>query len=191
MWPYNFATVFSDFRYVHEGTSLWRDWNEDTLKGKFVPLSAILFRSNAFIIRKMDAGKLIEVLRATLDPNQREQAEQQLTEVSAPFVRHVIQDGRHQRTHVRNKKNDVIIPKDPLLIMIFVVLIVQLKVLSWRLIQINLTNNWHFANSSEHCRVNHWWGLETSTCFCLKKKRWIILSVHERQHYCLGNSFPG
>lgn len=29
----------------------------------------------------MDAGKLIEVLRATLDPNQREQAEQQLTEV--------------------------------------------------------------------------------------------------------------
>lgn len=30
---------------------------------------------------KMDAGKLIEVLRATLDPNQREQAEKQLTEV--------------------------------------------------------------------------------------------------------------
>ncbi|XP_052689266.1 importin-7-like [Crassostrea angulata] len=29
----------------------------------------------------MDAGKLIEVLRATLDPNQREQAEKQLTEV--------------------------------------------------------------------------------------------------------------
>lgn len=31
----------------------------------------------------MDAGKLIEVLRATLDPNQREQAEKQLTEVSS------------------------------------------------------------------------------------------------------------
>jgi hypothetical protein len=42
----------------------------------------------------MDAGKLVEVLRATLDPNQREQAEQQLTEVSEPFIRHVIQDGR-------------------------------------------------------------------------------------------------
>lgn len=38
----------------------------------------------------MDAGKLIEVLRATLDPNQREQAEKQLTEVSYPFSRHVI-----------------------------------------------------------------------------------------------------
>lgn len=50
----------------------------------------------------MDAGKLIEVLRATLDPNQREQAEKQLTEVSNPFSRHVSmvsQDGRH-RTHV-------------------------------------------------------------------------------------------
>lgn len=47
----------------------------------------------------MDAGKLIEVLRATLDPNQREQAEKQLTEVSYPFSRHVSQDGRH-RTHV-------------------------------------------------------------------------------------------
>lgn len=40
----------------------------------------------------MDAGKLIEVLRATLDPNQREQAEKQLTEVSYPFSRHVSQE---------------------------------------------------------------------------------------------------
>ena len=30
----------------------------------------------------MEVGKLVEVLRATLDPNQREQAEQQLSEVS-------------------------------------------------------------------------------------------------------------
>ena len=29
----------------------------------------------------MDVGKLVDVLRATLDPNQREQAEQQLSEV--------------------------------------------------------------------------------------------------------------
>lgn len=53
----------------------------------------------------MDAGKLIEVLRATLDPNQREQAEKQLTEVSYPFSRHVSQDGRH-RTHEFNIKGN-------------------------------------------------------------------------------------
>lgn len=69
------------------------------IEGKIVPPIANLFRLGASILWKMDAGKLIEVLRATLDPNQREQAEKQLTEVSYPFSRHVSQDGRH-RTHV-------------------------------------------------------------------------------------------
>lgn len=38
----------------------------------------------------MDTRKLTEILRATIDPNQRQQAEEQLSQVSFYFVIHML-----------------------------------------------------------------------------------------------------
>lgn len=102
------------------------------IEGKIVPPIANLFRLGASILWKMDAGKLIEVLRATLDPNQREQAEKQLTEVSYPFSRHVSQDGRH-RTHVWNEK--ILVFKETVIALIQIYIF--LKIIWYRPWEIN------------------------------------------------------